>query len=146
MIEIKEKEIEKEVFNPKFNEFSKSYDLFEKNKEFDKRFKTVRERTLKILKEDKFARKEKWWLLIRYWCSAGYIKIVVPKEHLFNIVSPESVFRIQRRLIQEAKKGNENLSFLIKDKDLINKNESLNQESKEIWAYKNSLERIPILK
>jgi hypothetical protein len=138
-IENRQIQIEKIEYSPDFEEFRKSYDLFEKERLFDKRFKTVEERTLKILKEDSYARKEKWWLLIRYWCQAGYIKLVVPKEKLYEINSPESVFRIQRKLITKAKNGDETLKLLIKDKELLNKNELLNQESREVWGFKSSL-------
>jgi len=140
MIQIKTKQIETEIFNPEFEEFKESYDLFEKNRLFDKRFKTVKERTLKILKEDSFARKKKWWLTIRFWSMANFIKVVVPKEKLFNITSPESIFRIQRNLITKAKRGYPELQFLLKNKELLNYNQLLNEESKQVWGFKKSLE------
>jgi len=115
-------------------------DLSDLNKKFDKRFQTVREKVIKILKEDEFARKKDWWLVIRLWASSGHIKLITPMDKLLEINAPESVSRIRRSLIKEAKNGNQDLKFLLKDNDILDDRNKKAEESRDVWGYKRSLE------
>jgi len=114
-------------------------DLYTLNKRFDKRFQTLRQKVIKILKEDDYARKKDWWLTLRLWAMSGHIKIIVPLDKLLEINAPESISRIRRSLIKEAKLGNKDLRFLLKDEKVLNDRDVKAEESREVWAYKRDL-------
>ena len=128
--------VESQGYKHPTNEIS----LDDLNKRFDKRFETLRQKVIKILKEDEFARKKDWWLVIRLWAMSGHIKIITPMDKLLEINAPESVSRIRRSLVKEAKAGNKDLKFLIKDKELLDDRNLKAEESREVWAYKRDIQ------
>lgn len=97
---------------------------------FEKRFKTVKERVTSIVKNDDYARKNYWWLYLLYLSKMKQIKIIT-KDNENKITSPETVSRALRELVKEAKKGDEKLKFLLKDKETLEKREQerLNYET-----------------
>ena len=137
MIEVPYKQIEKVEKKGKLTKTEEpSIDIETLNKRFDRRFQTVREKVIKILREDEFARKKDWWLTIRLWAMSGHIKIITPMDKLIEINAPESISRIRRSLVNEAKNGNKDLKFLLKDKETLIDHENKYLESRNVWAYK----------
>ena len=115
MIEVKSKDceiIEKLGVRPNDNNFKESMD-------FKLKHNTVKSRVLSILRQDKYARKDDFYLCLLTWVKSGHIKLIVPLEDFNKINKPESISRCRRQLIEEAKKGNKELNFLLKDTETM---------------------------
>lgn len=134
MVEIKNKIIEK---IEKEREFE---DLNTLEKRFDSRFKTAKQKVLKILKEDKEARRNYFYLCLKVWILSNNIKLIIPLEKYGEMVKPETICRIRRQLIHEAKKGNKKLKFLLEDKENLKENKEMAEESRIIYGYKRAKE------
>lgn len=89
-------------------------------KGFSERFPKVKERVLSIVKNDEYARKNYLWLCLVYFAKCGQIKIIIPQEKFHEVNSPETITRAFRKLVEEAKKGDKSLSFLLKDTETLN--------------------------
>lgn len=89
--------------------------------------KKVKDRVLSILRGDKYARQNDFYLCLVYWIKCGFIKTEIDLKDLQNITKPESISRVRRELITQAKKGDAALQFLLKDEETLNERENLNQ-------------------
>ena len=110
--------------NKKKIDASPEYSNLKESLHFQKNMETIENRVVSILKGDRYARKKDWWLIILYWAKMGYIKVIIPEEQIGKITPPESITRVKRKLIKEAKEGKEELQFLLKDKENIEIRES----------------------
>lgn len=97
-------------------------------KPFDARFKTAKDKVLSILRNDELARKDDFYLCLLFWIKSNQIKLIVPLDKIFYLNKPETISRARRSLIRQAKKGEPNLQFLLKDKETLEKREEERQE------------------
>lgn len=102
------------------------------SQDFSLRHKTVLERVRSILRGDKYARKDYLWLLLRYYSACNMIKIIVPLEDFQIKNSPESISRAKRELVEEAKKGNKELAWLLTDQEFL---EDMKKEEQNYHNY-----------
>ncbi len=128
-MEVKSKTINVESYTTPISKLEGLY----KTKGFAKRFPTVKLRVASILKNDSYARRKDWYLTVLYWIKCGYIKLIIPQDKLMTITSPETITRARRKLIEDAKKGDKKLQFLIKDNETISIRESRRKEMKEYF-------------
>lgn len=116
MVEVLVKPVEvvekKGTFQPTDNCFKESND-------FKYKHETLKSKVLQLLKQDKYARKDDFYLCLLTWVKSGHIKLIVPLEDFNKINKPESISRCRRQLIEEAKKGVKELNFLLKDTDTL---------------------------
>lgn len=101
---------------------------------FAKRFPDVEKRVEKILREDRYARKNYLWLCMVYWAKMNQIKIVVPMERFHTVNPPETICRASRRLFEKAIKGEKKLSYLMKDMDNIDQRKETELEVHEFFS------------
>lgn len=96
---------------------------------FHIKFKTIKERIISILREDKFARRNDLWLLLRYYHKMGYLKLQIDVDKFNKIHMPESISRGRRAIYKEIREGKlPELKFLLKDEETLN-NRELEEES-----------------
>lgn len=87
--------------------------------DFSLRHQKVKDRVLSILKGDKYARKNDFYLCLSYWIKTGMINVNVDFQEWNKITKPESISRCRRELMSLAKKGNKDYAFLLKDEETI---------------------------
>ncbi len=80
---------------------------------------TIKEIVKHVLKYDKLARKDYWWLNTRVYALGGFIKQLVILENFSRKPSPETINRERRELYIEAKKGDPELKWLLTDEEFI---------------------------
>ena len=95
------------------------YKRLNESDSFKYKHDTLKSKVLQLLKQDKYARKDDFYLCLLTWIKSGHIKLIIPLEDFNKIYKPESISRCRRRLIEEAKKGNKELKFLLKDTETM---------------------------
>jgi hypothetical protein len=88
---------------------------------------TLKSRVLSILRGDKQARKDDFWLCLMIWIKSDNIKLVIPLEDYHKIYKPESISRIRRELIAEAKSGVKELQFLLNNEEILEERDDLEE-------------------
>jgi len=106
---------------------------FKESIDFTLKHNHVKERVLSILKGDKYARKNDFYLCLVYWIKCGFIKMEIDFKDFNKITKPESISRCRRELISLAKKGNKELQFLLKDSETLNKRDNLQRLNREYY-------------
>jgi len=119
-----EKVIDNKIRLNKLQE-SESFNIIHKN---------VKDRVLSILKGDKYSRKNDFYLCMVYWIKCGFIKMQIDLKDFDKVTKPESISRCRRELIKEAKEGNLDLQFLLKDKEVLDKRETLKELNRRYYA------------
>lgn len=122
----KDKPLKKVYAKPRFDNLNESL-------HFQKNMNTVEERVLSILTHDKYARKKDWWLMTLYWAKMGYIKLIIPESEINKITPPETITRVRRKIMKEAKDGKPDLKFLLNDQENLDIKESHSQLYKEYF-------------
>lgn len=93
-------------------------DRLKESMDFSLKHKTIKSSVLSILKSDKLARKDDFWLSLMFWIKHGHIKLVIPLEKYHEIKKPESISRCRREIFLDLKKGKyPKLKYLI-EKDV----------------------------
>ena len=113
-------------------------DRYKESMDFKKKHLTVKSKVLSILRSDKQARKDDFWLMLLYYVKSGHIKLIIPLEEFSKINKPESISRCRRELIKEAKQGVKELQFLLKDTETLNKRENLENLNHDYYQDKNN--------
>jgi hypothetical protein len=135
-------ERETEVFNSKivetYEKKTSEIDLkrYKESNDFSLRQETIRNRVLSILKTDIKSRKDDMWLCLLYWIKCGHIKLVIPLEEFHKINKPESISRARRKLIEDAKKGDKSLHFLLNDTETLDLREEERVNYQEYYGKK----------
>jgi hypothetical protein len=113
MIEVKSKRIiETYSCEPNKNNF--------KETDFEIRHNTVKERVKSLLRKDKYARTNDFYLCLLYWISCGHITMNIDFKDWNKITKPESISRCRRQLLTMARRGDKELQFLLKDTKTLN--------------------------
>lgn len=113
---------------------------------FEREHMTLKELIKHIVKYDKLARKDYFHLCLRVWISSNQIQLIVPMSSYNKIYKPDSITRIFRELMTQAKKGNEELQFLLKDTETIDKRDNLENLNHNYYQEQNLSNRAMILK
>lgn len=90
-------------------------DKIEKIRGFYKINETLRENIIKILKEDKYTRNNATFLCLVYWAKMNQIKILIPQDKFGEMTPTESITRALRKIKEQAREGDPELSFLLKN-------------------------------
>ena len=107
-----------------------------KETDFSLRHERVKDRVLSILKGDKYARKNDFYLCLNYWIRTGMINVNVDFQEWNKITKPESISRARRELMSLAKRGNKDYAFLLKDEETIDVREKEEQNYKNYYGGK----------
>ena len=105
-----------------------------KETDFALKHNTVKDRVKSILREDKYARKNDFYLCLYYWIKCGYIKMEIDFKDFDKITKPETISRIRRELISQAKEGDEELQYLLDDTETLDKRETLKQLNQSYYS------------
>jgi hypothetical protein len=111
---------------------------YKESDSFKFRHDKLREQVLSILRTDIQARKNDFWLCLLLWIKKGHIKLVIPLEEFHKINKPESISRARRKLIEQAKKGDKALSFLLNDEITLENREKERINYQEYYKSENS--------
>jgi len=95
------------------------------NQEFNKKHITLKQIVKDILKHDKQARKDYFYLCLLVWLKSNQIQLIVPMKDYSKLYKPDSITRISRELFIEARKGVPDLQFLLKDTETLDKRSNL---------------------
>ena len=98
---------------------------YKESEDFKFKHLTCKDIVKQILKQDKLARKDYTWLLLLTWIKQGAVKLIIPLEDYGKMYKPESVSRVARELFTEARNGDIELQFLLKDTETIEKRDNL---------------------
>jgi hypothetical protein len=79
----------------------------------------VRDRVLSILRSDRYARENDFFLCLLYWTKCGFIKTNIDLKDFNKITKPESISRCRRELVEKAKKGDKELQFLLNNQETL---------------------------
>jgi len=107
---------------------------------------TLKQKVLSIVKQDKLARKDYFWLCLLVWIKSNNIKFIIPLEDYHKMYKPESISRIFRELMEEAKKGKPELQFLLNDTQTLNKRDNLQELNRQYFQTKNLGKQAEIVK
>lgn len=130
IIEIKSRQIERETYTK--TDFP-SLEKFKESADFSLKHQKVKDRVLSILREDKYSRKNDFYLCLLYWIKCGFIKMEVDFKDFDRITKPETISRVRRELISEAKHGVKELNFLLSDEETLEKRENLQELNKDYY-------------
>jgi hypothetical protein len=100
---------------------------------FQRMHTTLKDLIKHIVKYDKLARKDYVHLCWRVWITSNQVQIISPMKDYSKIYKPDSITRIFRELIREAKKGKEELQFLLKDTETLDKRSNLENLNHEYY-------------
>lgn len=123
-----------------------SLDKFKESIDFNLKHNTVKQRVLSILREDKYARKNDFYLCLLYWIKCGFIQMKVDFKDFDKITKPESISRCRRELILESKRGVKELRWLLNDEETLEKRENLKDLNRGYFQDKNNSEIAKIIK
>ena len=145
--EVREPEMIKAVDNRKItptdipdnNRIKESMDFAEKHK-------TILEQVKSILRYDKLARKDYWWLQAILYSKCGFIKEIAVLERFRNKPSPESISRCRRELYKMARKGDPDLRWLLDDKKFIEEMKNEEELYRDYYSQQNYIEKSKIVK
>ena len=107
-----------------------------KETDFSLRHETVKNRVLSLLKFDKYARRNDFYLCLLYWIKSGMISVNVDFKDWNKITKPESISRARRELMSLAKKGHKDYSFLLKDEETSDIRNQEEENYKEYFGMK----------
>ena len=113
-----------EIINKQINiekEEKPKYDIHK----FEREHMTLKELVKHIVKYDKQSRKDYFALCLQVWLSANQIQFLIPMSSYNKIYKPDSITRIFRELMKQAKKGDPELQFLLKDTETLDKRSNL---------------------
>ena len=127
MITTNSKQIEKIEFQGKTKTDYPSYDNFKESMLFNTKHITVKEKVKSILRKDKYARKNYFYLCLLYWVQNGDITMKIDFKDFSKITKPETISRCCRELVSEAKKGNQELKWLLNNEEVLNEREYLRE-------------------
>lgn len=123
-----------------------SYDYFKESMAFNTRHNTVKEKVRSILRKDKYARKNYFYLCLLYWVQNGDIQMKVDFKDFSKITKPETISRCCRELVSEAKKGVKELSWLLNDEETLNNRNELSELNRGYYQDKNNSELAKVIK
>jgi len=101
---------------------------------FVKRFPMVRDKVLSILRNDEDTRKNDLYLCLKYWVKCGMIKVIIPMQDFGRTNAPETISRMRRKLFEEARKGDPDLKFLLKEKEVIEMRSQREEQMKDYFG------------
>ena len=139
MIEVKGREYEtiEKVGN---RQTEPRYTNFKESMTFNTKHNTVKEKVKSILRKDRYSRKNDFYLCLLYWIQNGDIQMKVDFKDFKKITKPETISRIRRELISEAKKGNKELKYLLNDEEILEERENLYNLNHQYYKEKNESE------
>lgn len=111
---------------------------FKESMLFDTKHKTVKAKVQSILRKDKYARKNYFYLCLLYWVQNGDITMNIDFKDFEKITKPETISRCCRELVSDARKGNQDLKWLLNDTDTLDERES-NQELNRNYYYNKNI-------
>ena len=114
MIEVKQykqiETIEKEGVRPNERNFKES-------NTFSIKHNTVKDKVKSLVRFDKYARKDRFYLCLLYWIKNGDITMNVDFKDFKKITKPETITRCFRELKEQANNGNKELRWLLYDEE-----------------------------
>jgi len=113
---------------------------FKESITFNTKHNTVKEKVQSILRKDKYSRKNDFYLCLVYWIQNGDIQMKVDFKDFKKITKPETISRIRRELISEAKKGNKELKYLLNDEEILEERENLKTLNQAYYQEKKNSE------
>jgi len=113
---------------------------FKESMTFNTKHNTVKEKVQAILRKDKYSRKNDFYLCLVYWIQNGDIQMKVDFKDFKKITKPETISRIRRELISEAKKGNKELKYLLNDEETLYERENLKTLNQAYYQEKRNSE------
>lgn len=102
--------------------------------DFSIKHDTIEKRVKSLLRYDKYARKDDLFLLLLYYVKCNMIKIIVPLEDFKKIHKPESITRAKRYLFEKAKKGDNELKWLLDDQETLKTREREERKYREYFG------------
>ena len=133
--------IEKKGNNPEPN-----LDRFKESMNFNTKHNTVKEKVRSLLRQDTYARKNYFYLCLLYWVQNGDITMNIDFKDFSKITKPETISRICRELISEAKNGDESLKWLLKDELTLNQRNELQNLNHDYYQDKNNTKLAEVIK
>ena len=124
---------------PDNNRINESMDFAEKHK-------SILERVKYILKFDKLARKDYWWLQAVFYAKCGFIKEIAVLERFKDKPSPESIDRTRRELYKKARAGDKELAWLLSDKEFIEEMENKEELYRNYYSQQKYQEKARLIK
>jgi hypothetical protein len=121
-------------------------DDFKESLYFQDKYDKVLDRVISIMREHPETRNFDWQLVLFYWAKMGMIKIIVPMDQLNKITPIESITRQKRKAIEKAKNGDENLKWLLKDKDNLEIREDHENKYHDYYQSKNNSNKAELIK
>ena len=150
MIEIKQfrqiETIEKLGDLDKINKPKPNYDNFKESMTFNTKHTTVKEKVRSILRKDRYARKNYFYLCLLYWVQNGDIQMNIDFKDFKSITKPETISRCCRELVSEAKQGNNELKWLLNDTEILEQRNELEQLNHDYYQDKKNSEIAKIAK
>ena len=139
MIEVKGREYEtiEKVGN---RQTEPRYTNFKESMTFNTKHNTVKEKVKSILRKDRYSIKNDFYLCLIYWIQNGDIQMKVDFKDFKKITKPETISRIRRELISEAKKGNKELKYLLNDEEILEERENLKTLNQAYYQEKKNSE------
>jgi hypothetical protein len=121
-------------------------DNFKENMAFNIKHNTVKEKVKSILRKDKYSRKNDFYLCLLYWIQNGDITMNVDFKDFKKICKPETISRIRRELISDAKKGNNELKWLLNDLETLDERDNLYNLNHDYYQDKNNSKIAEVIK
>lgn len=123
-----------------------STDKYKKYLEFENQHHTLKELVKKIVYYDKEARSDYTKLLIQVWLSQNAIQFIIPMKDYNKMYKAESVSRVFRELMTDARSGAPELQFLLKDTETLDKRSNLEELNHKYYQENKLSEQAMILK
>lgn len=101
-------------------------EVFKESSDFALKHNTLKSKVLQVLRQDKYTRKDDFYLCLKIWILSNHIKLIVPLEDFGKIYKPESISRIRREIFKEAK-TDPKLKWLFYDTETLDKREKLQE-------------------
>ncbi len=131
---------------PKRLEDTYNQNKYKESMDFKLKHNTLKQKVLSILKSDKQARHDYFWLCLLVWIKQDAIKFIIPLEDYSKMYKPESISRIARELFEEARNGEVELQFLLKDTKTLDKRDNLRGLNYDYFQDKNNSELASFIK
>ena len=100
---------------------------FKESMNFNTKHNNVKDKVRSLLRQDKYARRNYFYLCLLYWVQNGDITMNIYFKDFKKITKPETISRVCRELVSEAKKGDKDLKWLLNDEDILNERDNLKQ-------------------
>ena len=121
-------------------------DNYKQSNDFKLKHTTLKEQVKQILRQDIQSRSDYTWLSIMIWIKQDAIKFIIPLEDYKKMYKPESISRVARELFEEARNGNKELNFLLKDTENLEKRENLQELNRGYFQDKNNIKLAEVIK